>query len=342
MTMRRNLFVTGSMMVFLAVSFFNVIAGACARASDSFEEAEVVDRPKFWAGSERMRLVKLSCQGHERSYYLYCPNISRKGPLPLVIACHGGGGMARRMDKLTGGITRLADAEGFVVAFPQGLDKRWNDGRMKTSVTDSPDDVGFINKMIDREIERGLVDPGRVYATGISNGGFFSQYLALKLPTKIAAVASVAATVPESFLAEARSEAVPVMFILGTEDPLIPYKGGPIGGKLLLKNRGSVLPAAQSINFWLDNNKLDRGSKKEQVQDKIENDGTSIVLSSYGGDEVVVFEILGGGHTWPRGWKYLPESLIGKTSQEIDATKEIWKFFVGHSLQERPQDGKEI
>src|SRR5690606_38118732 len=109
--------------------------------------------------------------------------------------------------------------------------------------------------LIDELVQQGLVRTDRVFATGISNGGFFSQYLAKKLPGKIAAVASVAATVPRCYLNYGQSKPVPVLFILGTKDPLVPYEGGMVAGKgVFSKNRGEVLSADESVRYWLDNN----------------------------------------------------------------------------------------
>ncbi|MBK9142806.1 MAG: esterase [Candidatus Melainabacteria bacterium] len=295
-------------------------------------------KSQFWQGSGSMRKESLKVGGVERTYYVYSPRgfEAGSGPLPLVIALHGGGGTAERMDKLTGGITRVADRNGFLIAFPQGEQKRWNDGRKAESITGSLDDVGFIAQMIDTLVGSGKVDSKRVYATGISNGGFFSQYLAIKLPDRIAAVATVAATVPASWQSESPGRPVPVMMILGLEDPLVPYNGGRIGGRILHKDRGSVLPAGQSISYWLDNNSVDRSSRRENRIDNDPDDGTSLVVSTFGQaadkKQVMVVDVRGGGHTWPRGWKYLPEALIGRTSQELDANEAIWNFFRSHSL----------
>jgi len=66
------------------------------------------------------------------------------------------------------GLARVADREGFVVAFPSATGPRrsWNldPGR-------APDDVGFVAALIERVATVACVDPGRIFVVGVSNGG---------------------------------------------------------------------------------------------------------------------------------------------------------------------------
>lgn len=293
------------------------------------------DPNKFTRGAGSTVWRSIKCGGLNRSYLLYTPVNSQASSkeLPLVIACHGGGGTARRMDKLTGGISLLADRENFMVVYPQGLRRRWNDGRTVNLSTTS--DVEFISCLIDELVKEGKVDPDRIYSTGISNGGFFSQYLAKKLPGKIAAVASVAATLPEAYTKYEATSPVPVLYMLGTEDPLVPFTGGVVGGKLLVQERGKVVPARQAVQYWLVNNGIESVRPRKSKLDTDASEGISILVRDYrNGDskrDVLVYELVGGGHTWPGGWKYLPERLIGKTATSINANELIWEFFSGHS-----------
>ncbi|MCA9815945.1 MAG: prolyl oligopeptidase family serine peptidase [Cyanobacteria bacterium HKST-UBA01] len=290
---------------------------------------------RFKKGSGSMEQRKLMSGGMERDYLLYLPTDTSKSnpPRALVIACHGGGGNARSMDRLCGGLTALADQKGFIVAFPDGRDRHWNDGR--TVNLNNTSDVDFIATMIDALIAEGLVDRSRVYSTGISNGGFFSQYLAKKIPDKLAAVASVAATLPEFYLKMNKTAPVPVLYILGTEDPLVPYNGGEVGGKVLKKKRGVVVPAEDALKYWLNNNEI---AQVEPATRHLNGDdrAMTIEIREYsGGDEsrdVSFYKIVGGGHTWPQGWQYLPDWIVGKTNREINANQVIWDFFSRHQL----------
>jgi polyhydroxybutyrate depolymerase len=123
------------------------------------------------------------------------------------------------------GFDEIAASRGFIVAYPESVNTHWNDTRALSPA----DDVGFVRALI-AEVERAYpVDHARVYATGISNGGFFSQRLACDLSDQIAAVASVAATMPETLVPVCHpSRSVSVMFIQGTADPLVPIEGGAI------------------------------------------------------------------------------------------------------------------
>ncbi len=290
---------------------------------------------KFWSGDGKMEQLKLSSEGVERTYYVYRPACQVRYPAPVVMAFHGGGGTARGMDKLCGGITSCADRQGFVVVFPDGVSRGWNDGRT-INEKNRPNDVQFISTLCDSIVKEGIADPQRIYATGISNGGFFSQYLALKLPDKIAAVASVAATLSDLHEGMMTHKPVPIMYILGVEDPLVPFSGGKIGGKVLWKSRGTAIPAERAVDFWLSNNGIAKNKRQEEVLDTIPEDGTKVMFRDYGQpgsrSQVSVYEIEGGGHTWPRGWQYLPVAVVGKTSQEMDANSVIWQFFNTHHL----------
>jgi len=290
---------------------------------------------KYWQGGGKMETQHVNSEGAERMFLVYTPTCQMQYPAPVVLAIHGGGGNARSMDKLCGGITKLADKEGFVVVFPEGISKCWNDGRT-VNQKHGFDDVMFIEKMCDKLVADGVADPKRIYTTGISNGGFFSQYLALRIPDKIAAAASVAATLSDVHEPMMTHKPVPLMYILGVEDPLVPYNGGRIGGKILWGSRGQAVSAERSIDFWIANNGLAKSKTSEAVQDAFPDDGTKVHFSEYGQPgspgEVAVYVIEGGGHTWPRGWQYLPVAVIGRTSQEMDANKVIWEFFKTHRL----------
>lgn len=291
---------------------------------------------KFWQGSGKMSTNHIISEGVERTYLVYTPARQLTYPAPVVLAFHGGGGSARSMDKFCGGITVCADKEGFIIVFPEGLSKSWNDGRA-VNRKHGYDDVLFITSMCDKLIADGVADRRRIYATGISNGGFFSQYLALKIPERIAAVASVAATLADLHESMMTGKPVPLMYILGMDDPLVPFSGGKIGGKILRNSRGNAIPAARAIDFWVNNNGVANSNGVQKVFDTAPGDGTKVHYREYGAtgspNQVVVYEIEGGGHTWPGGGQYLPVALVGKTSKEIDANQVIWDFFNTHKRQ---------
>jgi polyhydroxybutyrate depolymerase len=274
-------------------------------------------------------------EGRKREFKVHGPRSSDGArPLPLVIALHGGGGRADGMEKFTG-FFKLADSQGFIAVYPQGFEKQWNDGReIKESRAHSLkiDDTGFIKKMIAAIKAKYKIDDRRIYAGGISNGGFMSMRLACELSDELAAVAVVCAGMnPDLEQHCAPSGKISVMLMNGTADPLVPYGGGVVSlGK---RNRDRVLSADQTLKFWLDHNGCAGVSPSLQKIDHAPKDGTEIEKQVYscGEAEVVLYKVIGGGHTWPGGMQYLGERIIGKTSRDINATEEIWEFFKKHS-----------
>ncbi|MEO0077764.1 MAG: PHB depolymerase family esterase, partial [candidate division WOR-3 bacterium] len=272
-------------------------------------------------------------RGIKRHYVLHLPvNPSSGQPLPLVIVLHGGGGDAAKVEALTG-FSRLADTAGFVVAYPEAVNRHWNDGRNVRrfkAQREQVDDVGFIELLIDQLVRERRVDHKRVYATGISNGGMMCHRLGIELGDRLAAIAPVAAGLPEP-LAEVRpAHPVSVLAINGTADPLVPYAGGGVG---LRHKRGRVLSAPGTACFWVQANGCAEPAVVETLPAADSTDRTKVVRSHWSGgresSEVLLYTVVGGGHTWPSGTRR-PRSF-GRTSRNIDATRAIWEFFKKHS-----------
>jgi len=271
----------------------------------------------------------ITVDGHERTFEVHVP-LGYKGEqaVPLVVALHGRSGTGHS----TAGLTHfdsISDARGFLVVYPDGLDNSWADGRGATSSDkDGIDDVKFLSELI-REIARDYkMDASRVFVTGISNGGFMSQRVACELSSQVAAVGVVAATMGEITASHCHPERpVSVMLIQGTLDPLVPIQGGPMGPN---GSRGMILSLKDAAKKWIGLDACDSKPEIATLQDKAA-DGTSIRRESFrgckGGAEVVVYTVEGGGHTWPGGKAYLPESIVGKTSGNMDASEVLWEFF---------------
>ena len=133
------------------------------------------------------------------------------------------------------------------------------------------------------------------------------------------------------------SRPVPIMIIFGDEDPLVPFNGGDIS-ILGLSKRGKVIPVKESVNYWVSFNGCRTTPTISQIDNAdddtkaIKNDYLSDNSSKKNNSEVIFWLIKGGGHTWPGGLQYLPEAIIGRTSQQINASEEIWKFFEDKTL----------
>ena len=265
---------------------------------------------------------------------------------PLLFVLHGGGGTPDAVAKLTG-FDRLADSAGFIVAYPAAVNRHWNDGRgvlRFKSQRENVDDVGFIARLIDRFAKEARADPGRVYVAGVSNGGMMCHRLGCELSGKVAAIASVAAAVPENLEAESKSnircriaegrhdgaKPVSVLMINGTADPLVPWQGGGVG---LVAKRGYVLSAPQSVRFWVERDGCVAEPDTSLLPHVDVNDSTRVRKEAYGrggqGSEVVLYTVEGGGHTWPGG--AARPARFGQCCRDMNATEVIWEFFRRHS-----------
>jgi polyhydroxybutyrate depolymerase len=271
--------------------------------------------------------------GRQRTVRIYQPSMRIAGA-PLILILHGGGGSASSMELLTrGAFNRIADREGAIVVYAEGVDRHWNDGRdlPETAARENVDDVGFIRALIEEMALRHLLDRGRIYAAGISNGGFMSMRLACDAAETFAAVAPVTAVLSEKLGARcAPARPVAIMIVNGTEDPLVPWTGGEV--KVLGVSRGAVWSANRTFERWLE---LDGcGPKGEARTDNDPADQTVVVVHNArcrGDIHVYLYEIQGGGHTWPGGVAYANERLVGRVSQEMNAAEEIWTFMKGNA-----------
>ncbi|MGA3213083.1 MAG: PHB depolymerase family esterase, partial [Terriglobales bacterium] len=187
---------------------------------------------------------KLTVGGITREYLLHVPGSLPADKLaPLVMVFHGGLGRGRGMPEFTH-FDRVADEHGFIVAYPYGVNGHWNDTRGFSSA----DDVGFARALIADVQHSYRADSKRVYASGISNGGFFSNRLACELADQIAAIAVVAATMPEKLVPDCKPVLpMSVMFIQGTNDPLVPINGGQVA-----RNRGVAISLSDAAKFWIE------------------------------------------------------------------------------------------
>ncbi len=283
--------------------------------------------------------------GRERTFFLYLPEAySDSASLPLVIALHGGGGSARKWPAYTNnGFERLAEKEPFILVYPEGLRGNWNDEReypASYAHTHNIDDVGFLVALIDHLVETYSVDRSRVYVTGASNGGMMAHYLAAMASDRIAAIATVISTIPRNLIGRLNpGEPVSVLMINGTDDPLVPWGGGPV--KFGKRVNGYVTSVEDTVEFWVDRNKCNPGSIVSALPDRDRSDGTVVNKTKYSGGrrntEVVLYTVHNGGHTWPSFEekrfslrKILMNKLVGRKSRDIDACEVIWNFFKTH------------
>jgi polyhydroxybutyrate depolymerase len=285
--------------------------------------------------TERDLELHLEHDGYTREFILHLPaHHETMNSMPMVIALHGGGGTAKGMIRLTlGRFNELADAYGFLVAYPQGLNKSWNDGRedpISFAHKHNIDDIGFLSQLIENAIQRYKADPEMIFVTGISNGGFMTFRVSRELAHTVKGVAPVTASIPISTTTEhLAAPPVPIMLLNGTADPLVPYKGGYV--EVLGNKRGKITSIDETIDIFTKRNDCAVAPEVTQLNDRDPDDGTRVIRYAYANTDnrhtVVLLKIINGGHTWPGGWQYLGTKLIGKTSMDINACDEIWGFF---------------
>jgi polyhydroxybutyrate depolymerase len=262
--------------------------------------------------------------GLTRDYVLHVPSgYDNSQPTPLVISLHGAGLWGAAQQQISQW-NRIADREGFIVVYPSG---RSGDGPRVWMVdrADTMVDVRFISDLIDSLQKTLNVDPARIFANGLSNGGGLSFVLSCTLPDRIAAVGLVASAQMVESSSCTDNRPVPMIAFHGTDDPDTPYHGG----------RSWVLPSGRafpSIPRWTADWARRNQCASTPTESRIADDVTRTEYTQCADNAAaILYTIEGGGHTWPGGGA-LPEWFVGTTTRSIDASSVMWEFFLNHPL----------
>ncbi|MBS1990542.1 MAG: hypothetical protein JSS83_08495 [Cyanobacteria bacterium SZAS LIN-3] len=284
----------------------------------------------------------VSVDGVNRSYRVHIPACyDRSRATPVVLAFHGLGMNAVAMLGMSG-FNGLSERKNFIVVYGEGLNNRWNEG------TGGVDDIGYVSEVLKKLGRAVNIDQRRIYACGISNGGFFAQRVGCALADKIAAVGVVSSSMMASSASMGSSNRMPIVFFLGTEDPLLPWGDGrnkalgKLGETLGLSGLGSIdsplarvgglMSVPEMINFWTGVNGCGGSPSVTQLPNTNAKDGTTVKKETYGSGDVTLYVIEGGGHTWPGMLEVSAfTDICGTTSQDIDASELMWEFFQRHS-----------
>jgi polyhydroxybutyrate depolymerase len=245
---------------------------------------------------------------------------------------HGSGEDATQIRTETGyGFDRLADEHGFAVAYPNAYSFDWNDcskvGDFSVNGRDV-DDVGFLGALVDKLIPEIGVDPGRVFATGVSSGGFMAIRLALEAPARFRAVAAVSANVPvpENFKCKPLGPGTSVMIMNGTKDPLVPFGGGESSLLGLFYKGGNVHSSRESAQYFADLNHIAGTPAAKRAPT---TDGADVEQVLWRNDSKVAVELVaihGGGHGLPQPYYRRPR-LLGPSPMAPNGPALIWDFF---------------
>lgn len=325
---------------FLTVAFLSIL-GLTSIVCLEARGQQQTRRPKGWDFSE-----KIISGERARTFTVHVPpSYVPTRALPVVLVFHGSFMSGQMMIYVTG-FNKVADRRNFVVVYPDGIQGRWEDGR----VAHSGDDIGFVSDMLAQLGRRVKIDQRRIYAVGLSNGGYFVQKLACQ-SKEVAAIGVVAASLAVSTARNCgHSRKVPVIFFFGTADPLIPSDDpshnaelGKIGEALGIGSLGELSPSlariggmmtgADAVAFWCEHNHCSTSPYTKQIPDVDSHDGTRVKCETYGGygSEVVLYTIQGGGHNWPGAAYFGPKDIFGNVSHDIDASDLIADFLLRHS-----------
>jgi polyhydroxybutyrate depolymerase len=262
-----------------------------------------------------------------RRYLLYVPkSYDRAKPTSLIISIHP----AATWPAVEQNISHwndIADTSGAIIVYPEGTGaffgglgpgpQVWPAGPYSL-----PRDARFVSDLIDHLLRDYNIDPHRIYANGMSNGGGMAFLLSCELPYRIAAVGMVASEYPPWDRC-ATSNPAPTIMFHGTADKFAPYHGG--------KSPIAPQPFA-SVPDWADHLAQRNHCQGHPADTAITSSVRRLAYSDCTDNAgVTLYTIEGAGHTWPGG-KHIAEWLAGRTSDDINATRLMWDFFQQHPL----------
>jgi len=283
----------------------------------------------------------LTSGGNEYEYLLYVP-VAASAPAPLVLNFHGLGGDGAGQAAYTG-YTDLAEAEGFVAVHPSGIlveSSKWGATRNWEGIgadTISRDDVQFVSDLIDRIAAQTCIDLNRVYATGFSNGGYFSAHLVCGLTDRIAATFSVGGISHPDGCQPARPVAMGAGH--GTADEVVPFDNSR--ESVLLKGVQIDDEKVQELGEFFGDiipDELAQFATEFNCATATETRFDAVTwLTRYtgcdGDIELRFYAIEGAGHIWPGSSWAKGGSKNGAASADgISATAQGWAFMSQYSL----------
>ena len=302
-------------------------AAARTSSASSKSTGTSTTQPATSAGCESTTTTKpavgttgntLAFGGADRTYLLHVPaSYDGTKPVPVVFEFHGHGSSAAQQI-VYGDFRPLAEKEGFLVVAPDGQGSPRHFTYRATG--GEADDVAFAVALLDH-LEAGLcIDPQRVFATGMSNGGALSAVIACRAADRFAAVAPVAALFYWPGCAEDGRPA-PILAMMGTADPVVPYAGGRVN----CCGNPNIPGAEDTVASFAERSKCKEPPVDDRPSPSIRHrhwDGCEA------GNAVELYSIEGGGHTWPGS--AVKVRALGETTDELIATDTIWAFFTKH------------
>jgi len=250
----------------------------------------------------------ITVDGELHQYLLAAPKRDAKRPRPLVMEFHGFGTTANQFAELTG-MTRSGPRQGFIVVTPQGPGSTWQ-------LSGRGSDARYIDALLARVEESLCVDLLRVYAMGFSQGAAFTILYACAHPRQFAAISTVAVEFDLGC-----TDPLSITAFHGTSDPAVPYQNGATGLSLPgVKVRGTIL----NMGDWAHLDGCGAGPRTVWL-------GTDVKRSTWPrcskGNEVVLYTVVAGGHTWPGSDR---KDSVMYTTETVSATNLALSFFGRH------------
>ncbi len=263
-----------------------------------------IDEPPLGPGLHELTI-------EDRPFLVHVPATYDAGvTAPVLFLLHGGFGNAEGTVRLTG-FNAIADREGIIAVYPQGagLVPTWNAGTCCGYARRRQiDDVGFHAAILAVLKRRLAVNPQRIFAAGISNGGMMAYRLACELTAFRGAIGIAASH--EFFPCERKQTAL-ILHFHGTEDMHVPWNGGVGDDSFAGVAFSSV---AETMAGWRQRNQC---SSESEVTFRKGSVVCERALGCAAGGQVELCRIEGGGHTWPGG---RPMPGLGVTTGDIDAS----------------------
>jgi polyhydroxybutyrate depolymerase len=305
-------------------------------------------------GSTIIEQREILVKGQKRFYLLHRPPKFTKNS-SVVILLHGGTQSMRKVLEDNAGGKRweeLSNLHGFLLIVPNasnqdgdtlGNKQTWNDCRITTNdskIHSSADDVIFLKDLKDTIVKSEGASPDKFFLTGSSNGGMMTLRMAIEVPDLFKSYAAIIASLPLKSECPAPTKPVALFMLNGTEDPLIPWKGGPAGRP---GYEDEIITPEKTRDLWVTLNKVDLQKTEISTLPDIDTrvgkkwSSSRIVKSKYYGKIPIEFyRVDGGGHSLPSKLyqipRFLERRLVGFQNHDIEGADEIWGFFVRSKL----------
>ncbi len=257
---------------------------------------------------------KINIDSIEREYYLHIPD-NLPNNAPLVMVFHGYSGNALNTMKTTN-FNQLADQNGFVVCYPQGLIDKEDNAFWQVSYTFHKDfevdDIKFVGKLIENLQSEYKLSKTNVFMTGFSNGGDFCNLLSCETDGLFKATAPIISCFMEEFYNNCqKANPIPTLMLNSTKDSITLWDGDMNDSQ----GYGPYLSTKAMINFRLKQIQYDKVIR-DTINSPDLNEKTLVAIEKYSSsksnNQVWMYSYVDGGHSYP---------------DYLNLEEEIWNFF---------------